>query len=81
MKYSISAAICFCSFTLFALVSIIEEIIPKSIIAYLIANKVSFSFDQYILDFSFIKSIFLCFTVVFGILSIVFTIVEFRKKK
>lgn len=81
MKYSISGAICFCSFSLYALVSILEEIIPKWIIAYLTANKVSFSPDQYTLDFSFIKIILLCFTVLFGIFALFFVTGEFRKKK
>lgn len=80
MRFSISALLCFCSFIMYSIIAVIGDVIPKAIFAYLIANKVSFAEDQFLLHFSFIKTVFLCFTVGFGILAILFAFLEPPKK-
>lgn len=80
MKYSVSAFLCILSFMMYTFVEMAENIISKAIYAYLIANKASFADDQFLLNFYLVKVVFLCFTVVFGVLAI-YSIFEEKRKK
>jgi hypothetical protein len=60
-------------------VEMIENIIPKAIYAYLIANNASFTDDKFQLNFDFVKVVFVFFTVVFGLGAIYSLVVERRK--
>ncbi|HCX61606.1 MAG TPA: hypothetical protein DHU59_04105 [Clostridiales bacterium] len=82
VKYIVNEILCVISFVMYAFAEIIENVTPKVIAAMYKINAISFSSDDYSLlfDFSFIKIIFISFTLVFGGLSVYLFIKDNKKE-
>ncbi|WP_313165883.1 hypothetical protein [Sedimentibacter sp.] len=81
-KYIVTEILCVISFIMYTIVDIIENVTPKLIVAMYNINHISFASDDYSLlfDFSFIKIIFISFTLVFGGLSVYLFIKDNKKE-
>jgi len=79
MKYTTNSVLCTLSAFFYTVALATEQIVPKVLLAYLTASKISFSSEDYTVDLTIPKAILLAFTIVFACLAIYSLIMERRK--